>query len=78
LNTVEFLVIGVYENSEVSIKVENLKVDMPKGLYYHSAVYHKNKIIVFGGTNSSFKLVNEVIIYDIVVNKWYKPKVSGD
>jgi N-acetylneuraminic acid mutarotase len=38
---------------------------METGLSGHSAVYHDNKIVVFGGRNSDGKLVNKVLVYDI-------------
>ncbi len=38
-----------YKTSEGSIKIEKLSAEMDQGLTQHSAIYHDNKIIIFGG-----------------------------
>ena len=50
---------------------------METGLAWHSSIWHNNKIIIFGGINSSKKGSNEVLIYDISAAKWDKAKTIG-
>ena len=42
----------------------------------HSAIYWKGKIVIFGGYTENGRL-NKVHIYNIQMNQWVSPKVSG-
>ena len=52
------------------VKVDVATIKNTPMLKYHSAVYYKNKIIVFGGTNNETKEFNKVYIYNLKTQNW--------
>ena len=48
-------------------------------LYDHSSVFMKNKIVLFGGTNSSYRLENnDLKIYDLGKSAWSTKSLKGE
>eukprot|EP01084_Bolivina_argentea_P008747 16361_1 len=43
----------------------------------HTMTAMNNKLLVFGGINENGKPLNDLIIFDIETNKWFKPKING-
>jgi len=70
----------IYQYSFLSnlwFEIRRIKGVRPKPRYRHSAVAHKNQIIIFGGVDTNQKRFNDLFIYDCDTRLWGEQSTTG-